>query len=261
LYCGGKPRTLRPFQADFQPGFFRGFSAKPRKTLTISTLGAVSSTAPGPRRAGSVCRLLLINARVFRPRAHPPWRCSLPARVLRRVFSAPGSVFDAEVLAHMFGDHTEDEAEEPAVIVRGRLADRSYNELCSLKGGSSDVSAPRRASICISVSVLVLWASGSICARRRAFSVLKRSFSALKIATFSAAIRACARASSRSYSRIRARSRQRRAAAVSAASFTALLRTGRNPRGSGDLLHALAGEREEVVAVRGRRDGAAVARR
>ena len=38
--------------------------------------------------------------------------------------SAPGSVFDAEVLAHMFGDHTEDEADEPAVIVRGRLADR-----------------------------------------------------------------------------------------------------------------------------------------
>ena len=35
-------------------------------------------------------------------------------------------------------------------------------------------------------------------------------------------------------------------------------RMGRNPRGSGDLLHA---EREEVVAVRGRRDGGAVAGR
>ena len=125
------------------------------------------------------------------------------------------------------------EPEEQGIHCKeGRIADGSYNELCSLKIRSSDVSAPRRASICISVSVLVLWASGSICARRRAFSVLKRSFSALKIATFSAAIRACARASSRSYSRIRARSRQIRAAAVSAASFTALLGTGRNPRGS-----------------------------
>jgi len=36
--------------------------------------------------------------------------------------SAPGSVFDAEVLAHMFGDDAEDEPDEPTVIVRGRLA-------------------------------------------------------------------------------------------------------------------------------------------
>ena len=33
--------------------------------------------------------------------------------------SAPGSVFDAEVLAHMFGDHTEEEPEEPLSIVEG----------------------------------------------------------------------------------------------------------------------------------------------
>ena len=38
--------------------------------------------------------------------------------------SAPGSVFDAEVLAHMFGDHTEEERDEPASIVEGRIADR-----------------------------------------------------------------------------------------------------------------------------------------
>ena len=38
--------------------------------------------------------------------------------------SAPGSVFDAEVLAHMFGDHTEEEPDEPASIVEGRIADR-----------------------------------------------------------------------------------------------------------------------------------------
>ena len=38
--------------------------------------------------------------------------------------SAPGSVFDAEVLAHMFGDDTEEEPEEPASIVQGRIADR-----------------------------------------------------------------------------------------------------------------------------------------
>ena len=38
--------------------------------------------------------------------------------------SAPGSVFDAEVLAHMFGDHTENEPDEPVSIVQGRIADR-----------------------------------------------------------------------------------------------------------------------------------------
>src|SRR5215207_200683 len=38
--------------------------------------------------------------------------------------SAPGSVFDAEVLAHMFGDDAEDEPNEPAVIVQERLVDR-----------------------------------------------------------------------------------------------------------------------------------------
>jgi hypothetical protein len=38
--------------------------------------------------------------------------------------SAPGSVFDAAVLAHMFGDHTEEKPEEPAIIVQGRIADR-----------------------------------------------------------------------------------------------------------------------------------------
>jgi hypothetical protein len=38
--------------------------------------------------------------------------------------SAPGSVFDAEVLAHMFGDHTEDEPDRPASIVHGRMVDR-----------------------------------------------------------------------------------------------------------------------------------------
>ena len=38
--------------------------------------------------------------------------------------SAPGSVFDAEVLAHMFGDDTEDEPEEAVSLVEGRIADR-----------------------------------------------------------------------------------------------------------------------------------------
>ena len=38
--------------------------------------------------------------------------------------SAPGSVFDAEVLAHMFGDHTEEEPDELAAIVQGRSVDR-----------------------------------------------------------------------------------------------------------------------------------------
>ena len=34
------------------------------------------------------------------------------------------SVFDGEVLAHMFGDETEDEPDEPAAIVQSRIADR-----------------------------------------------------------------------------------------------------------------------------------------
>ena len=38
--------------------------------------------------------------------------------------SAPGSVFDAEVLAHMFGDAGEYEPDEPASILQGRIVDR-----------------------------------------------------------------------------------------------------------------------------------------
>jgi hypothetical protein len=38
--------------------------------------------------------------------------------------SAPGSVFDAEVLAHMFGDHGEDEPGDAMTIMDVRLADR-----------------------------------------------------------------------------------------------------------------------------------------
>ena len=38
--------------------------------------------------------------------------------------SAPGSVFDAEVLAHMFGDDAEDEPDRSAPIVHGRMVDR-----------------------------------------------------------------------------------------------------------------------------------------
>ena len=38
--------------------------------------------------------------------------------------SAPGSVFDAEVLAHMLGDHTENEPERAVSIMEGRAVDR-----------------------------------------------------------------------------------------------------------------------------------------
>ena len=38
--------------------------------------------------------------------------------------SAPGIVFDAEVLAHMFGDHPEDEPERAISILEGRIVDR-----------------------------------------------------------------------------------------------------------------------------------------
>jgi len=41
--------------------------------------------------------------------------------------SAPGSVFDSEVLAHMFGDDAEDEADEaPAVLRRRSLGGREH---------------------------------------------------------------------------------------------------------------------------------------
>ena len=65
-----------------------------------------------------------ISADASRRRAHPPRRRSLPAGVFGAFVSAPGSVFDAEVLAHMFGDHTEEERDEPAFMVQGRIADR-----------------------------------------------------------------------------------------------------------------------------------------
>ena len=38
--------------------------------------------------------------------------------------SAPGSVFDAEVLAHMFRDDAEEVPDELALVVQGRIADR-----------------------------------------------------------------------------------------------------------------------------------------
>jgi len=40
--------------------------------------------------------------------------------------SAPGSVFDAEVLANMFGDDAEDEPDRKALIVQGRIVDRLF---------------------------------------------------------------------------------------------------------------------------------------
>ena len=91
---------------------------------------AASSTAPGPpTKTGNACRSLPISARAFPPSISPPsafaWEDALYRQEYFGAFvSAPGSVFDAEVLAHMFGDHTEEEPEEPAIIVQGRIADR-----------------------------------------------------------------------------------------------------------------------------------------
>ena len=51
--------------------------------------------------------------------------------------SAPGSVFDAEVLAHMFGDHTEEEPERAVSIVQGRIVDR----FCTMNFASSKAAA------------------------------------------------------------------------------------------------------------------------
>ena len=48
--------------------------------------------------------------------------------------SAPGSVFDAEVLAHMFGDDAEEEPEGPLSVMEGRIVDRFFNNIRG-KGG------------------------------------------------------------------------------------------------------------------------------
>jgi hypothetical protein len=39
-------------------------------------------------------------------------------------YRVPSSVFDAEVLAHMFGDDIEEELDEPGAIVQARIIDR-----------------------------------------------------------------------------------------------------------------------------------------
>ena len=91
---------------------------------------AASSTAPGPRtQTGSACRSPRINA-LAPPSEHlAAERIRFGDALYRQEYfgafvSAPGSVFDAEVLAHMFGDDAEDEPDEPAAIVQGRIADR-----------------------------------------------------------------------------------------------------------------------------------------
>ena len=59
-----------------------------------------------------------------RRRAHPVRRALYRQEYFGAFVSAPGSVFDAEVLAHMFGDHTEDEPKNAVSIVEGRAVDR-----------------------------------------------------------------------------------------------------------------------------------------
>jgi hypothetical protein len=59
-----------------------------------------------------------------RRRAHSPRRGLYRQEYFGAFVSAPGSVLDAEVLAHMFGDDTEEEPEEPLSVVQGRMVDR-----------------------------------------------------------------------------------------------------------------------------------------
>ena len=88
-----------------------------------------SSTALGPRaKTGSACRSLPISAPAFPLSISPPSAFAFDALYRQEYFgafvSAPGSVFDAEVLAHMFGDAGEYEPDEPASILQGRIVDR-----------------------------------------------------------------------------------------------------------------------------------------
>ena len=97
-----------------------------------------SSTAPGPRaKTGSGCRSLPINVRAFPLRHLAAERIRLGDALFRQecfgaFVSAPGSVFDAEVLAHMFGDHTKDEPEEAVSILEGRTVE----SLLAMSSGS-----------------------------------------------------------------------------------------------------------------------------
>ena len=88
----------------------------------------MSSTAPGPRAKQRVQITADQCPRISA--AHlAAERIRLGDALYRQEYfgafvSAPGSVFDAEVLAHMFGDHTVDEPDRPASIVHGRMVDR-----------------------------------------------------------------------------------------------------------------------------------------
>ena len=66
--------------------------------------------------------------RASRRRAHPPRRALYRQEYFGAFVSAPGSVFDAEVLAHMFGDDGAEEPDEPASIVQGALVVASSND-------------------------------------------------------------------------------------------------------------------------------------
>ena len=78
---------------------------------------AANSTAPGPRaRIGSGCDTADQCPRISAKHLAAE-RIRLGDALYRQEYfgafvSAPGSVFDAEVLAHMFGDDTEEQPEE-----------------------------------------------------------------------------------------------------------------------------------------------------
>ena len=92
----------------------RGAGRSSRSCCRRRPAPAASSTAPGPRaKTGSACRSLPINARAFLLSTSPRSASGLGDALHRQEYfgafvSAPGSVFDAEVLAHMFGDDIEE---------------------------------------------------------------------------------------------------------------------------------------------------------
>jgi len=98
------------------------------KSTAAALKAALDSAAGGPavvvspslRQSGFLFRKLAVTSSPLTPASDAP----LPQEYFGAFVSAPGSVFDAEVLAHMFGDDCADEPDAPASIVQGALVGR-----------------------------------------------------------------------------------------------------------------------------------------
>jgi hypothetical protein len=106
-------------------------AAPAAQQILLSTPAGASgqSTAPGPRVRTQRVQITADQCPRISAAHLAAERIRLGDALYRQEYfgafvSAPGSVFDAEVLAHMFGDHTEEEPERAVSIVQGRIVDR-----------------------------------------------------------------------------------------------------------------------------------------